>query len=248
MAEYVGIDVSYHNGEIDWQAVAKSGIDFAMIRAGYGKNNIDVKAETNMNGCEDYGLPFGLYWFSYAYTVEMARSEAKYLIDSIGDRPIYMPIAWDFEEKSAEWAVSQGVAVTPELVNAMACAFCEEIESAGYYAMIYANKNFVDLYYSDETLSKYDLWFARWNSDCGRDVHLWQYACSGSVDGINGNVDMNYAYINFPALIEDKGLTGVHSEKLINATIRLIAVTEAELEAVEEGLTGMDLYFMTEVE
>ena len=91
-----GIDVSRHQGTIDWNSV-KPNIDFAIIRAGFGKNNIDAKARRNVSECERLGIPYGLYWFSYALHPEMAKKEAEYMIDFIGEhRPEY-PIVYDFE-------------------------------------------------------------------------------------------------------------------------------------------------------
>ena len=91
-----GIDVSRHQGDIDWDSV-NPHIDFAMIRAGFGKNNIDAKARRNVSECERLGIPYGIYWFSYALHPEMAKKEAEYLIEFIGERKPEYPIVYDCE-------------------------------------------------------------------------------------------------------------------------------------------------------
>lgn len=207
-----GIDVSSWQGAIDW-GVVKNSIDFAIIRAGYGNNNIDSCAEQNVKGCEDNAIPFGLYWFSYAYTVEMARNEAKYLLQFVkGHLPLF-PLYFDFEYDSIKYAEKQGVVITNKLLHDMATAFCEELESAGYYAGIYANYEYVKWVYGENIFKRYDLWYARWDvSEPGRSVNLWQNSSTGKHIGISGNVDTNVSFIDFPSLIKDRGLNGYKSE------------------------------------
>lgn len=203
-----GIDVSAWQGDIDWSAV-KNSIDFAIIRAGYGKNNIDKKAEQNVKGCEDNNIPFGLYWFSYAYTVEMARKEAQHLLQFVeGHTPLF-PLYFDFEYDSVEYAKKNGAIITNNLLCEMATAFCKELESAGYYAGIYANNDYVKRMFGEDIFKMYDLWYARWDvSEPGRSVNLWQNSSTGKVNGISGNVDTNIAFVDFPTLIKDSGLNG----------------------------------------
>ena len=207
-----GIDVSVWQGDIDW-GVVKNSIDFAIIRAGYGKNNIDKKAVQNIKGCEDNNIPYGLYWFSYAYTVEMARQEAQYLLQFIKGHVPLFPLYFDFEYDSVNYAKKQGAVITNDLLCEMATAFCEELENAGYYAGIYANNDYVKRMYDEEIFKKYDLWYARWGvSEPGRNVNLWQSSDSGKVNGISGNVDTDVAYLDFPTLIKERGLNGYKPE------------------------------------
>lgn len=191
-----GIDVSKHQGNISWKQV-KPQIDFAMLRAGYGKNNIDAFFDVNASTCNSLGIPIGVYWFSYAYTVEMARNEAKYCINIIKDYHISYPVCFDFEYDSMKYANKQGVTVSKKLMCDMADAFLAEIEKAGYYAMNYTNIDYLNKGFSSLT-SKYDTWLAQWNvkapsKSCG----MWQYSDSGKVSGIVGNVDMNYSYHDY---------------------------------------------------
>ena len=191
-----GIDVSKHNGVIAWRDV-KYHIDFAMLRAGYGKNNIDTMLNRNATDCERNGIPYGVYWFSYAYTPEMARNEAKYCLEIISEYNPTYPVCFDFEYDSVAYAKKNGVTVTKKLMCDMAIAFLSEIEKAGYYAMNYTNIDYLNKGFSSLT-SKYDTWLAQWNvktpsKPCG----IWQYSDSGKVAGIDGRVDMNYSYHNY---------------------------------------------------
>lgn len=207
-----GIDVSYHNGVINWGKV-KGNIDFAIIRAGYGKNNIDKQAKANVQGCEKNGIPFGLYWFSYAYTVEMARQEAKYLLAFAKECTPLMPLYFDFEYDSDKWAKNKGVKVTSKLLREMTIAFCEELENAGYYVGIYANDEYIKKY-GEDIFKTYDLWYARWGVDkCPRKEKMWQYTDSGKVLGITGKVDLNYAYTDYPETIKKYGFNGYKAFK-----------------------------------
>lgn len=207
-----GIDVSSHEGVINW-GVVKNNIDFAIIRAGYGKNNIDKTAKQNVIGCTENGIPFGLYWFSYAYTVEMARNEAKYLLHFIGDAVPLFPLYFDFEYDSVEWAKKKGVTITKELLCDMAKEFCDELESAGYYAGIYANDDYIKTMYGENIFNRYDLWYARWGiSEPDRLTNLWQNSSEAKVNGINGFVDTDICYFDYPALIKEKGFNGYKKE------------------------------------
>lgn len=203
-----GIDVSSHQGDIDW-GVVKNSINFAIIRAGFGKNNTDEKALQNVKGCEDNGIPFGLYWFSYAYTVEMARKEAQYLLEFVKGHTPLLPLYFDFEYDSDKYANKNGVTVTPKLLCDMATAFCEELENAGYYAGIYANNDYIKNHYGEQIFTKYDLWYAQWGVNSpNRNVKMWQSTSDGKIAGIYGNVDINYSFIDFPELIKEKKLNG----------------------------------------
>lgn len=191
-----GIDVSKHNGVINWMDV-KYHIDFAMLRAGYGKNNVDSMFNRNATECERYGIPYGIYWFSYAYTPEMARNEAKYCLEIISEYNPTYPVCFDFEYDSTAYAKKNGVTVTKKLMCDMAIAFLSEIEKAGYYAMNYTNIDYLNKGFSSLT-SKYDTWLAQWSvktpsKPCG----IWQYSDSGKVAGIAGKVDMNYSYHDY---------------------------------------------------
>lgn len=202
-----GIDVSVWQGNIDWKKV-KGNIDFAIIRAGYGKNNIDKKAVQNVQGCEENYIPYGFYWFSYAYTVEMAIKEAEYLINFIGEHKPAYPLYFDFEYDSVNYALKNGVQVDKKLLHDMATAFCATLEKAGFYAGIYANNDYIKNNYTSNIFNKYDLWYAYYQKKCNRSVNMWQFTANGTVPGIEGQVDMNMCYMDYPAIMVKNNLNG----------------------------------------
>lgn len=204
--ELKGIDVSKWNENIDWQRVKNARIDFAIIREGYGKKSptqIDKKFRENINGAKSVGINTGIYHYSYADSVTDAKLEAEFCLENIQGYSLEYPVVFDVEDKEM-------LKLTTRQRTDICRAFCEEIEKAGYYAMIYANKNWLDSYlYADELLKDFDLWLAQWDIDkpsysCG----IWQYSSTGKVDGINGNVDLNISYKNYPEIIKNKGLNG----------------------------------------
>lgn len=205
-----GIDVSEHQGVINWDVV-RSHIDFAIIRAGYGRNNIDPQFVRNIRECNRLGIPCGIYWFSYALTVADAQREAQYCLNAIKDYKVEMPVAFDLEYDSADYAAKYGVTLTKVLATAMLTAFCEEIEKAGYFAMMYANADYLCNYYDEALAKRFALWFAYPTnvtdlsvppSECG----IWQHTFKGRINGINGDVDKNVAYKDYAAWIKELGL------------------------------------------
>ncbi|UBK44875.1 SH3 domain-containing protein [Clostridium perfringens] len=192
-----GIDVSEHQGRINWEQV-KGNIDFAILRAGYGRNNIDKQFIRNIKECNRLGIPVGIYWFSYAFSVEMARNEAKYVLEAIKPYKIDYPVSYDLEYDTLNYASKNGVTIGKRLATDMVKAFCDEINCNGYRAMNYTNQDFLlNKFYMDE-LTNYQLWYAWYNSKLNRDCAIWQYSESGQIPGINGaSVDMNYCYEDF---------------------------------------------------
>lgn len=207
-----GIDVSQWQKTINWDKVKASGVQFAMIRAGYGQNNIDTQFERNISECNRVGIPCGVYWFSYAYTEAMAIREAEYALDAVAPYKLDYPIAFDFEGDSANYAAKNGVTVTKTLVSAMARAFCKRLEQAKYYAMVYTNPSYLSTYFDTEIPKQYDIWLAQWPSNPDPSSKpalaggIWQYTNSGDVNGISTRVDMNAAYYDYPEIIEKNGL------------------------------------------
>lgn len=194
-----GIDVSYHNGNIDWNKVKSDGVDFAIIRAGYGKviSQKDKKFEENYAGAKKAGIPVGAYWYSYATTVAEAQQEARVFLEAIKGKQFEMPVYFDIEEKN-------------QMSNASALiqAFCSVVEAAGYFVGFYMSESYTRSYVSLETRQRYSHWNARWGSSQDLGAPMWQYTDSGSVAGISGHVDMNRCYSNFEAIIKANGLNG----------------------------------------
>lgn len=186
-----GIDVSKHNGSINWETV-KEHIDFAMLRAGYG-TVVDSKFHYNASKCNELNIPIGIYWFSYARSVNQALEEAKTCIKTIAQHKIDYPVCYDFEYDSINNARKKGVVVTRMLMIEMAKSFLFQIEKAGYYAMNYTNIDFLNRGFSEIT-NRFDTWLAQWGkSSPTKSCGIWQYSSTGSVPGISGHVDLNYA-------------------------------------------------------
>lgn len=209
-----GIDVSYAQGIIDWDK-AKEAVDFAIIRAGYGKNNIDKQAKRNLSECNRLGIPCGVYWFSYAFTDYMARKEAEYCYNFIKDYKLEYPIYYDFEYDSENYAERTGHRLSPDDVCSMAMTFCEEIESHKYYTGIYTNRDYERRIYktNSQVFKKYDKWLALYADTCDEAVHLWQFSNIGKIPGIEGNVDINEDRIDLARVIRRAGLNNLKGVK-----------------------------------
>lgn len=198
------IDVSEFQGRIDWNRVKADGIEGVIIRAGYGKGNMDDGFIEHIKGAIDAGLHVGIYWFSYAYNDDMATREAEHCIDVI--RPfeeyIDMPIFFDWEYDSMNYAEKQGVHAGKELISTMTRAFCERIEKEGFTAGYYLNLDYSINFYNEEILADYKRWWAYYNAEPAQECYLWQNTSKGKVKGIKGNVDMD---VLFGSLCPRKG-------------------------------------------
>lgn len=200
---FKGVDVSRHQGIIDWDKFLEDEhSDFAIIRAGFGKNNIDAQAVRNVAECERLGIPYGLYWFSYALTPEMARREAEYLSEFVGNHKPSYPLVYDFEYDSVTHAVKNGVKISRDFVLNCTEQFCHRLEELGFYAMFYCNNDYYQRYYqASKVAEKYDMWYARYATSPGRPVTLWQTSESGRVKGIQGKVDLDQTERDYPKII-----------------------------------------------
>lgn len=216
-----GIDVSEHQGVINWE-LTKPEIDFAMLRVGYGQNNIDKQFIRNATECNRLGIPFGVYWFSYASTAEMAKAEAGYCLAAIKPFKVEYPVCFDFEYDSTANALKKGVTITKELASAMVTAFLTAIEGAKYYGMNYANADYLSRYFSDNIPVRFDTWLASWptlesmiealkagdTTNAPRACGIWQWG-GKTYSGISGNVDSNNAYKDYAQIIRDWGLNNL---------------------------------------
>lgn len=204
------IDVSYAQKEIDWNKV-KGHVDGAILRAGYGQNNIDAWFARNASECNRLGIPCGAYWFSYAYTADMARKEAEYFLAAVKPYRMELPLAYDFEYASTQYAAKKGFTITRQLATSMVFAFCEAIEAGGYWALNYANPDYLSRYFDASTTRRFGLWLAVWPAGNinvekpPRECAIWQWG-SSEIPGINGPVDTNESYTDFAALITSLGL------------------------------------------
>lgn len=207
-----GIDVSQWQGTIDWDKVKASGVQFAMLRAGWGQNNIDTQFVRNISECNRVGIPCGIYWFSYAYTEAMAVREAEYALAAVEPYKLDYPIAFDYEGDSVRYAKTKGVTPNKAHVSALARAFCGRIEQGGYYAMVYTNPAYLSQYFDADIPKEFDIWLAQWPTHPDPATKpaqaggIWQYTSSGTVSGISGRVDLDAAYYDYPGIIAENGL------------------------------------------
>lgn len=193
-----GIDVSYHQGIIDWKKVRNSGVEFAIIRAGYGKNQVDSKFIENICGAHTAGLKIGIYWFIYALNKTDAIANAEKCLETIKTYKdiIELGVAADYEYDSDKYSEKKGVQQTPQSRSGIVRAFLSCLKSNGYKVFNYANPDYLNGKFED--LSEYPLWLAWYGaSEEGALAYspvMWQYSSSYIVDGIAGNVDVNVYY------------------------------------------------------
>ena len=193
-----GIDVSEHQGRIDWNAVKASGIDFAILRVGFGApswgGRVDYQFNRNISECERLGIPYGVYIYSYAFDNQQAADEASMVIDCLSGHNPRLPVYYDLEDKTI---IADG---RQSGIASRAQTFCNKISSAGYKPGIYANLNWFNNILTDPVFKSgsWDHWIAQYNSQCHytASYSFWQYTSRGKVSGISGNVDMNYAYVD----------------------------------------------------
>lgn len=229
MKEFKGIDVSSYQNNIDWKTVKNEGIDFAMIRAGYGRNILDTCCNKNVQGCKANSIHFGLYWFSYALDTEMATNEANYICDLADKYAPDYPICFDYEYDSYNYAVKCGKTPNVTTMVAIANAFLKRVEERGYYAMFYSNYDYLNRVFSS-LLSKYDIWYALWGTNKGSiKAGIWQYSSKGIVNGILGKVDLDISYKDYPTIIANmkkEKEQEKEQEKESNTAIDLIALKD----------------------
>ena len=199
-----GIDVSEHNGIINWEKV-KSQIDFAIIRVSYGMKKVDKMAIRNIEECIRLGINFGVYFYSYALYELQVKEEVKLLLDTIRpykDKILY-PVIIDMEDADG-YKEKNGMPSNEVLVNLCDTA-CTMIGSEGYFPMIYASQSWFMGRLRSDKLKKYAKWIAWWYEKAKFDTKeylIWQKSSKGKIEGINGNVDINEAFIDFPTQIK----------------------------------------------
>ena len=222
------IDVSEHQGVIDWEKV-KPHIDGAIIRCGYGdddKSQDDKQWTRNVSECERLGIPHGVYLYSYANTMEHARSEVEHVRRLLKGHKLQYPVYFDTENPGCE-ALSRKASEY----------FCSEVEKMGYWAGIYTFESWYNTYLAG--LTKYTLWIAKFGINDGKPhdkpnvgatVDMWQYSSMARVAGITGNVDISYCYRDFPAEIgggsSTAAATGGTAAKVLEIAASQIGVTD----------------------
>ena len=201
-----GIDVSHWQGTIDWNKIKKAGIEFAIIKAGGSDAGFytDSKWEANYKGAKAAGIPIGAYYFvgKDCVTAAAGKADAERFLQILKGNQLEYPVYMDNEAQPA----SAKAGITEATI-----AFCETMEDAGYFVGIYGSavsgfKERMD----DTKLTSFAHWVAQYASKCSYkgDYGIWQYSSKGSVDGISGNVDMDYAYVDYPSIIQSGGFNG----------------------------------------
>lgn len=243
-----GIDVSEFQGNIDWKAVADSGIDFAMIRVGYrGMKNGEIKedacAKYNLQEASKNGLKIGAYFFSTAVTEEEAKEEAEWTKNLLSGYPVTYPVAYNCE--GFQNPSSRQFELSVEERTKLADAFLKSIEEGSYTGMFYAAKNELDdnnLWNADDLSLNYRIWVAQYSdqtwpektkSDYTGDHVMWQYTNQGKLDGIKGAVDFNVAYFGYS---QSQQAVDENGAEQVEANVE-VGVNFAE---VEEQVTAKD--------
>lgn len=230
-AMYKGIDVSSHQGKIDWGKVKASGVQFAILRAGYGKviTQKDSCFEANYSGAKAAGIPVGVYWYSYAKTPEDARIEADVLLEAIKGKQFEYPIFYDVEEQSQ-------FALGKDKVSAIIRAFLEEVEKAGYWVGLYMSASPLKSYVSDTILQRYAIWVANYGvskPSYNGAYGIWQYSSTGKVNGISGDVDMDNGYVDYASQIKSKGLNGFSADKPPDTPVKKEITVEMTVDGIK---------------
>lgn len=192
----IGIDVSKWQGDIDFSKLKSAGVEFVIIRIGSstginGENFIDSKFIQNIKNANSVGIPVGVYFYSYANSVDKAISDAKWIIENIKDYKVELPIAFDWEN----WGSFNTYELSFFGLTNMAKRFMDTVKDAGYDAMLYSSKTYLEnIWMSVE----YPVWLAHYtkNTNYAGDYSYWQICSNGRVDGINGDVDIDIRYID----------------------------------------------------
>lgn len=191
----LGVDVSEHQGEIDWEQVAQAGMEFAFVRIGYrgytsGGIYEDAYAAQNLTAAREAGLRVGVYFYSQATNEAEAALEAAFCIKFLRDHSIDLPVVYDWEYVSSDARTGGMDSAT---LTACAATFCDAMEDAGYESMIYFNPHLSETLLDLTQLLDYPFWLALYSDQMTYPyrVELWQYTDQGTVPGISGAADVN---------------------------------------------------------
>ena len=204
-----GIDISYHNGEIDF-AKLKSQVDFIIMRSGYGTKTTDskeVKFDLYYEEAKKQSIPVGTYWYCYATKPEEALEEARTFLNKVRGKQFEYPVFYDVEEKNI---LNTG----KENVSNIMRAFLEEVERNGYLVGIYCSAYYLKTLVDDEIKNKYEIWVAQWGQNRDKPKYdgkwdIWQYTSDGHMDGIQSQrVDLDFSNKNYIEIIKSSGKNG----------------------------------------
>ncbi|MDR0992697.1 MAG: glycoside hydrolase family 25 protein [Ruminococcus sp.] len=202
------IDVSKHNGKIDWAKAEAAGVEAVIIRAGYGRimSQKDPCFEDNYKCAKENGIKVGAYWYSYATTPEDAEKEAKICMKVIKCKTFDYPIYFDIEER-------RHLSLDKQVCSDIVTAFCTALEREKYFAGVYSFDSFFETNLNEDITKRFAAWVANVSANApkfAKNYGMWQYSWKGKVDGINGDVDLNKAYKDYPAIIAKAKLNGFY--------------------------------------
>ena len=203
---YDGIDVSKWQGTVDWAKVKADGYHFAIIRAGYGReaSQVDPTFATNVAGAKKAGLYCGAYWYSYATDAAGAKAEAELFLKTVKGYQFDFPLVFDIEDSTQQ-------SLSKSTVAAIIDTFCNTVENAGYYCTLYSYASFLTNNVPVSCQSEHDIWVAHTKTEkpaFSRAYGMWQYSHTGTVNGVSGSTDLNYAYKDYPAIMQKYGFNG----------------------------------------
>ena len=205
---HFGVDLSYHNGSVDFEKLKAAGCEFVMIRCGFrgyteGGLMADERYGEYMKKAQAAGLDVGVYFFTQAISEEEAVEEADFVIELLNGATLQYPIAFDTEYVNDEGARTNTNEISDELRSRICIAFCERIREHGYYPIIYASENWMRREMDLKLLGDYEMWAAQYReeNDFLYDFTMWQYTESGEIDGVKGEVDLNVSLVDYPAFV-----------------------------------------------
>lgn len=258
----VGIDISKHQGTVNFEKVKASGIQFVIVRAGFGmyESQKDPRFDEYYDGAKRSGLHIGAYWYSYATNVDEAKREAETCLSVIKGKQFDFPVWFDQEYEPGIKAASK------ETRTACVKAFCDALESAGYYTGLYCSRDWLNNWLDYNALKQYDIWVAAYANTPGKvalPYGIWQRSSQGRIDGIDTNVDLDECYKDYPSIIKSAGLNGYTKDESAETAqkpstarlqvIKIGPITEgdaAKIKALCDSLdiTNMGLYSAEYVE
>lgn len=191
-----GVDISQHNGDVDFGRVKSAGIEFVILRAGYGKciSQIDVDFYRNYKNAKENGLKVGAYWYSYASSPDEALLEAKVFCEVVKGLDFDLPLYYDIEENNSLKQATANIQT-----------FCNYLESQGYFAGVYANANAFNNFIDSSIKSRYTTWLAHWSDKPAFVSPMWQNSSTGRIDGVKGYVDTDIANDELLKWVKQRG-------------------------------------------
>lgn len=204
MTSFNGIDVSSWQGDINWDKAKENGVEFAMIRLGFGQSDgkncaVDKKFNRNMSRAPAAGVPVGIYFYSNARTVSGARREAEFVLKELEDyhNTLSYPVAFDLEDPAQR-------SLGKKKLTDMVIEFCRVIKEGGFYPILYSNPNWLNNILDRERLKDIDIWLAKWGGSAPSYATMWQHTDQGYIPGISGYVDLDKSFVDYPQKIREE--------------------------------------------